>query len=85
MSESDGLVRIIEGDDKVYKVVALKIERFNKNQDFSIALIIEIPYTKQLMHKSLTPDEARKLAQALKKNADLVEKFRDETFSVEPI
>ena len=84
-SDPDGHIRSVEGLDYVYTVVALKIGHFSTKQDVGINLIIKTPYTKQLMSKFLTPNEARNLASELKEYADLAEKFRNETFSVEPI
>ena len=78
--DPEGHLRIVEGVDYVYTVVALTVGRFSKTQDGGVNLIIKIPYTKQLMHKFLTPNEARSLALALEEYADLVEKLRNETF-----
>lgn len=73
--DPEGHLRIVEGVDYVYTVVALTVGRFSKTQDVGVNLIIKIPYTKQLMHKFLTPDEARKLASALMEHADFAEKI----------
>lgn len=73
--DPEGHFRIIEGHDYVYTVVALTVGRFSRNQDTGVDLIIKIPYTKQLMHKFLMPDEARKLAAALMEYADFAEKI----------
>lgn len=73
--DPEGHLRIVEGVDYVYTVVALTIGRFSRNQDIGVNLIIKILYTKQLMHKFLTPDEARKLASALMEHADFAEKI----------
>lgn len=84
-SDSEEHYRIIEGWDSVYTVVALTMEGRSDIKEVGVNLILKIPYTKQLMHKLLTPDEARKLASALMEYADLAEKLRNETFSVEPM
>lgn len=83
--DPEGHLRIVEGVDYVYTVVALTIGHFSKKQDIGVNLIIKIPYTKQLMNKLLIPNEARSLALALEEYADLAEKLRNETFSVEPM
>lgn len=73
--DPEGHLRIVEGVDYVYTVVALTVGRFSRNQDIGVNLIIKIPYTKQLMHKFLIPDEARILASALMEHADFAEKI----------
>ena len=41
--DPEGHLRIVEGVDYVYTVVALTIGRFSKTQDVGVNLIIKIP------------------------------------------
>lgn len=73
--DRDGFYRVIEGNDVSYSFIALGRENFGNG--LGVNLIIKIPYTQQIAHKLLTPEQARKLASELNRFADEVELYND--------
>lgn len=73
--DRDRFYRVIEGNDVSYSFIALGRENFGNG--LGVNLIIKIPYTQQIAHKVLTPNQARKLASELIRFADEVEVMTD--------
>lgn len=71
----EGFYRVVEGNDVSYSFIALGRENFGNG--LGVNLIIKIPYTQQIAHKLLTPEQARKLASELNRFADEVELYND--------